>query len=401
MSESPIQKKPRKNGPGCYNCSQRRINCDRGTPACQKCLKKGIQCWGLGVRYRFTNGVASRGKLAGKTVPVNTVDGDTIMGNGVLHSMSIPLDHVGGRERFLFRYFAENVSPAMVAIDSIANGYRDFILPLSDQDATVRNATMAAAASHLGQKYAEWKDLASQYHMAAIRGLNQRSQQANLTESIAYSNLSTMVLLLIEEMITGGRDFRILLRMVKCFVEFRGPASIEQTPQGRFLMQQIRKMSLYSQPLVSRESAMQALAAISREDLGFLYTILDSYPEHASVIHRLTSVIRKAPRIYLSCATSRPQCVIDALVRDFLAETSTFNAESPGGHILIWPFFIVGAECSSATDREFVTEQLRHLWKATGFTNTLYAIEVLERLWKKEPREWTRLMEDEVMVFIM
>jgi len=55
--------------PGCYNCSQRRINCDRGTP-CRKCLKKGLECHGLGVRYRFNDGVASRGKLAGSSIPV-------------------------------------------------------------------------------------------------------------------------------------------------------------------------------------------------------------------------------------------------------------------------------------------------------------------------------------------
>lgn len=59
---------------GCYNCSQRRINCDRGTPACQKCLKKGLECLGLGTRYRFQNGVASRGKLAGKTLPLRNAE---------------------------------------------------------------------------------------------------------------------------------------------------------------------------------------------------------------------------------------------------------------------------------------------------------------------------------------
>lgn len=60
---------------GCYNCSQRRINCDRGEP-CQKCIKKGLQCSGLGIRYRFNDGVASRGRLAGKPVPVEDTGQD-------------------------------------------------------------------------------------------------------------------------------------------------------------------------------------------------------------------------------------------------------------------------------------------------------------------------------------
>lgn len=40
---------------GCYECSQRRIHCDRGEPNCAKCAAKGFNCSGLGVRYRFSN----------------------------------------------------------------------------------------------------------------------------------------------------------------------------------------------------------------------------------------------------------------------------------------------------------------------------------------------------------
>lgn len=54
---------------GCYQCSRRRIDCDRQQPTCQKCAKKGLACSGLGIRYRFNGSIASRGKLVGKTVP--------------------------------------------------------------------------------------------------------------------------------------------------------------------------------------------------------------------------------------------------------------------------------------------------------------------------------------------
>ncbi|KAG7405531.1 Acriflavine sensitivity control protein acr-2 [Fusarium oxysporum f. sp. rapae] len=53
---------------GCYECSQRRLNCDRGVPECQKCIKKGVKCSGLGIRHRFSDGVASRGHCIGKTM---------------------------------------------------------------------------------------------------------------------------------------------------------------------------------------------------------------------------------------------------------------------------------------------------------------------------------------------
>lgn len=45
---------------GCYECSQRRIDCDRTEPVCSKCVGRGLQCSGLGVRYRFRSDVARR-----------------------------------------------------------------------------------------------------------------------------------------------------------------------------------------------------------------------------------------------------------------------------------------------------------------------------------------------------
>ncbi|KAF7561537.1 hypothetical protein G7046_g2605 [Stylonectria norvegica] len=53
---------------GCYECSQRRIHCDRTGPQCLKCASKGLKCSGLGIRHRFNDGVASRGKWAGKAM---------------------------------------------------------------------------------------------------------------------------------------------------------------------------------------------------------------------------------------------------------------------------------------------------------------------------------------------
>lgn len=47
---------------GCYECSQRRINCDRGEPECAKCVSKGLACSGIGSRYRFRNGLPVKRK---------------------------------------------------------------------------------------------------------------------------------------------------------------------------------------------------------------------------------------------------------------------------------------------------------------------------------------------------
>lgn len=136
----------------------------------------------------------------------------------------------------------------MVAVNAtILNGYRDFILPLSEQDAIVRNAAMAASSYHLGLRHPEWNSATLRYHMAAIEDLSKRKDGRNIDRLITHSNLSTMLLLLIEEMITGkkGKDYKILLRMIKSFVMSQGgEESIEQSPPGKFLIQQIRKYVL-------------------------------------------------------------------------------------------------------------------------------------------------------------
>lgn len=54
----------------CRTCNRRRIKCDRSLPTCKKCALKGLQCPGYGLRIQWGQGVASRGKLTGKTLPV-------------------------------------------------------------------------------------------------------------------------------------------------------------------------------------------------------------------------------------------------------------------------------------------------------------------------------------------
>lgn len=51
----------------CHNCRRRRWKCDRGLPVCQKCLSAGSECLGYGKLFVWNEGVASRGKMMGKT----------------------------------------------------------------------------------------------------------------------------------------------------------------------------------------------------------------------------------------------------------------------------------------------------------------------------------------------
>ena len=51
----------------CHNCRRRRLKCDRALPKCLKCIEKGQECLGYQRLFRWEQGVASRGKMAGMT----------------------------------------------------------------------------------------------------------------------------------------------------------------------------------------------------------------------------------------------------------------------------------------------------------------------------------------------
>ncbi|KAE9570001.1 hypothetical protein CGMCC3_g13854 [Colletotrichum fructicola] len=66
-----MPRKPRPYRPktrGCFECSKRRISCDRTEPECEKCQSRGLKCSGLGIRHRFSDGIAARGFWVGKTI---------------------------------------------------------------------------------------------------------------------------------------------------------------------------------------------------------------------------------------------------------------------------------------------------------------------------------------------
>lgn len=51
----------------CHNCRKKRWKCDRSLPVCHKCLSSGAECLGYGKLFVWNNGVASRGKMMGKS----------------------------------------------------------------------------------------------------------------------------------------------------------------------------------------------------------------------------------------------------------------------------------------------------------------------------------------------
>lgn len=91
---------------GCRECLYRRIRCDKTEPSCQKCIKKGIECSGVG-KFCFVAGVTRRRR---KTTPPSTTS--KAGSNGVLvnvaHRSQEP--HAGN-------VFDNSSSPSRLAIE--------------------------------------------------------------------------------------------------------------------------------------------------------------------------------------------------------------------------------------------------------------------------------------------
>ncbi|KAJ6785895.1 hypothetical protein PWT90_07921 [Aphanocladium album] len=145
---------------GCSTCTKRRIRCDGSRPTCLKCEKKGLKCPGYGPRLRWADGVAVRGKLKGRRVPL--AQPTTALAHA--RATAAPADQMqlmlasapdilqttlSNSLPQLIEYYDKNLAGLMVWVDSAENDYRRTVLPRVMNTPGLRLA-VAAFASHHG-----------------------------------------------------------------------------------------------------------------------------------------------------------------------------------------------------------------------------------------------------------
>lgn len=94
--------------------------------------------------------------------------------------------------------------------------------------------------------------------------------------------------------------------------------------------------------------------------------------------------------------------------------TSLGEGSDAMGKFLLWPLFVVGAECVSDLHRGIVRGRCREIGKRGGYGNNLAGLEVLEKIWEgpevgsagaagngRSPFPWTRWMEGVEGEYIM
>ncbi|KAM5348609.1 hypothetical protein ACJ41O_008433 [Fusarium nematophilum] len=458
MPPSGVLKKEKKRAKvkGCYECARRRIDCDRNEPECQKCRVKGLKCSGLGIRYRFNDGVASRGKLANKHVPdtlsykkadpvlkvgrkdeepsrtrieedaaeipeptaqldlgftLPDVDDlaeedEVAMTDEKLLWFDFGLDHIDGKTRFFLQYFSDHIAQITAVINLGFNGYRDLVLPFAETDSLIRKAIVVVAEQHLSLKIASSASPFSSTYGSLLRDLVLRSNQyPPAQDELAQTAL---LLLHIREMISGSDNFKLIygsLRTLSKEMVMDQSVDSQLSALGRFVKIQILRVSLFGEALFDEAHGSKFLLTHGEACLEFLRFCLQLHPEHQELMSYIFDLITLACDIYVQRATSNPpmdQTV--PLVERFkrTAEKVDIYDNVIGRHLLAWAYFVVAAESSTEGHREFFLSRLTALHSVTGCGNVLRALEQIRGFWAvQSTMRWTRLLGGPTQALIM
>ncbi|KAF4978534.1 hypothetical protein FZEAL_5106 [Fusarium zealandicum] len=418
---------------GCYQCSRRRIDCDRQEPTCGKCSSKGLACSGLGLRYRFNDGIAARGKFVGKSVPVvdsiestaqtqeNSVQASTPESTKdsreeedstrhlALQSYRPPqieagLDHVDGKTRFCLQYFSNNIAELIAVINLGYNGYRDLVLPHAEIDPLVRKAIVVIVEQHLSLQNDTIVSLDPTAYGSLVRDLIARSNTCAPQND--ESALTVLLLLHIREIITGSDNFKLVYGSLRVVVNALGQSMDSMSSDlKKFIQMQVLRVCLFGESLFGEANGVKFIQAQRQACLEFIRWCLQFHPELEGLLSQLADLTTWACDIYVQRAILNPPAEETVPMVERFKQTIEEMDEYIGilgRHLLAWPYFIVAAESSTEEHRDFFLDKLVSLYKMTGCCNILRAIEQVQEIWASQSSiRWTSLLGGPTQALIM
>ncbi|KAF4340510.1 trehalase [Fusarium beomiforme] len=419
-------------------------------PTCGKCAAKGIKCSGLGLRYRFNNGIAARGKFVGKSLPI--VDGpgtnsspetlstssgkrkndpfrpsgyenieqfavqpettteedndieELVVSNNSSVSIDWGLDHVDPKSRFCLGYFSNNIAQLIAVINMGFNGYRDLVLPRAETDPLVRKAVLLVVEQHLSLQNGTAISLDPAAYGSLVRELIIRSHQCAPQDD--DSALTALLLLHIREMISGSDNFRLIYGSLRVVVNALAKHSGDRKSDlRRFLQMQILRVCLFGESLFNEINGVHFIQAQKKACLEFITWCDLLHPELKDLVSQLAFLTTLACDIYVQRAIfNPPPSETVPMIERFKESLGQVDAyvDIVGRHILAWPYFIVAAESSTADHREFFLDKLVKLHNTTGCWNLLRAIDQVKEIWVSQSSiRWTSLLGGPTQAFIM
>ncbi|KAF4958729.1 hypothetical protein FSARC_10954 [Fusarium sarcochroum] len=322
----------------CQTCTKRRIQCDRSIPSCQKCCSRGLICPGYQFRLRWDQGVASRGKLTGKTVPLRSpsikidisaapeqlktvqsqdgADNDTRTSKNLqtLSAMSgviapytkqnldiVDRHLLRATSAMLLHHFNQEVAPRLTWLDGPNNPWRTLVLPLAQRSACLRLSTLGLAAAHLSVTVAAKgaRDTANlvQIHYdlrtASLRDLNHKLD-SELNRSMMPSDqdsdstclpeiISTMISLCYGEMLApNSTNWKLHLQGLRSGLQRYNPESHHQELIFQFFLEELSYLEAFG--------SMSSFVSIPerRNIVSTHSTFGDPFREFTELLHEIT-----------------------------------------------------------------------------------------------------------------
>ncbi|KAF5023628.1 hypothetical protein F66182_4330 [Fusarium sp. NRRL 66182] len=407
-----------------------------------------------GLRYRFNDGIAARGKFVGKSLPIleaspskarnqsksasvsesgrkkkndifrasgyemveqHVVDindtgdeeprtQDVAVSNHLPIYVHTGLDHVDAKSRFCLEYFSNNIAQLIAVINMGFNGYRDLVLPRAETDPLVRKAVLLVVEQHLALQNNTSISLDPVAHSSIVRDLIMRSHQCAPQDD--DSALTALLLLHIREMISGSDNFKLIYGPLRVVVNALAENSdSSRSDLRRFLQMQILRVCLFGESLFDETNGVRFIQAQQQACLEFITWCDRFHPELQGLLVQLADLTTWACDIYVQRAVSNPppEETVPAIERfkQSLQEVDAY-VDIVGRHLLAWPYFIVAAESSTKDHRDFFLDKLVSLHKVTGCWNILRAIDQVKEIWASQSStRWTSLLGGPTQAFIM
>ncbi|WXC57969.1 hypothetical protein SNK03_003870 [Fusarium graminearum] len=353
------------------------------------------------------------------------LDDHTIFCTIFLHNIR---DSTPSWKRNLYLTFSKCISTEMVAIDGVHNDWRHLLLPLAQQDELVMNAVLTVSAFHFHINKLENRLIQSKQQYSAfgnnscdsyvpdphlllsrtLQGLRKRQELHSRDQTTQHSVLITLLLLMTSDLVTGGSDFPMLLRMLESALDaIGGKEGLGTGILAGFIMRELYKIRVYAAPHLGEEMGLEMISSQARTDqlFGCLNHCLQLYPEHAPLFSQVADLVYQARDIYLQQVLSdqttsffdldpvptNPSSI--ARVQRFIETLGQIPHTSPIAHILIWTTFVAASDAQLDEHKTYFEDELRRHHARSGFGNLLKGIEALKRIWARKPGErWTTLL---------
>ncbi|KAG6324808.1 hypothetical protein E4U22_007865 [Claviceps purpurea] len=123
---------------GCWTCKAKRFQCDRTRPHCLTCTQKGFKCEGYEMRLKWGTGIASRGRFAGASQPVEAAIPPRVKGRHRDLLREERRREAAAREASASGFDARDAARAAMSSDSESSPSHLSDLPLLGPELTVQ-----------------------------------------------------------------------------------------------------------------------------------------------------------------------------------------------------------------------------------------------------------------------